>query len=233
MVALPRARSPVGRPAANALTWKSSADIASTSSARFNLNAFFMFSTSPIEVRIEDANRRDLVSGQLVELGRLANCLRGWCVVDAEGFPVVLSDIRVHPCDAELRVRADHRHAGLRSLLRQRNLKSVGERALHHEPRHTNPPCDLLSDPGGSPLDARLGPSGESANREKAQAVLSSGAHFWRSTLPPGRGNQNRACPGCGGRGCRSSVLRDKAARRSHDCLGPEPAAAPRRAHGG
>src|SRR6266550_7211206 len=68
---------------------------------------------------------------------------------------------------------------------------------------------------GGSPLDARLGRSDESANREKAQAVLSSGAHFWPATLPPGRGNQNRACPGCGGRGCRSSVLRDKVARRS------------------
>src|SRR5437016_1953951 len=102
MVALPRALSPVGRPAANALTWKSKAAIASTTSARFNLNAFLIFSTSPIEIGIENANRRDLVSGQLVELGRLANRIRGWCVVDAEGFPVVFSDIRVDPCDAEL-----------------------------------------------------------------------------------------------------------------------------------
>src|SRR2546423_6924438 len=125
MVALPRARSPVGRPAASALTWKSSAAIASTNSARFNLKTFLMFSTSPVEVGIQDANRRDLVGGQLVELGRVANCIRGWCVVDAEGLLVVFRDVRVDPCDAELSVRADHGHAGLRSLLRQRDLEPV------------------------------------------------------------------------------------------------------------
>src|SRR5438552_2334838 len=155
MVALPRDRSPVGRPAANALTWKSRADTASTSSARFNLKPFLIFSTSPVEVRIEDANRGDLVSGQLVELGRLANCIRGWGVVDAEGLPVVFGDVRVNPGDAELRVRADHGHTGLRALLRQRDLEPVGKRALDQKPRHANPPCVLLRRPGVALLFTR------------------------------------------------------------------------------
>src|SRR5438132_12595287 len=97
--------------------------------------------SSPVEVRVEDPHRRDLVRGQLVELGRLPDCVGTRRVVDAEGLPVVFRDIRVHPGDAKLRVRAYHRHARLRPCLGQGDLQTIRERALDHETRHNRPPC--------------------------------------------------------------------------------------------
>src|SRR5712691_4822371 len=112
MVALPRARSPLGTEPASELTGKRNAESASASRARLNLKERGIFNSSPVEIGVEHTHLCDLVGRQLVELGRLPDCIRGGRVVDAERLFVVFSDIRVHPRDAELRVGSDHGYAG-------------------------------------------------------------------------------------------------------------------------
>src|SRR5438132_6821440 len=107
--------------------------------------------SSPVEVRVEDPHRRDLVRGQLVELGRLPDGVGAGRVVDAEGLPVVLRHVGVHPRDAKLGVRAYHRHARLSAFRRQWDLQAIGKCALDHETCHSY----LLGDGGPRGLPTR------------------------------------------------------------------------------
>src|SRR5215217_5312687 len=91
---------------------------------------------SAIEVGIEDGDLRDAVDGQPVARGGLANGFRIRAVVDAEGASLVDADIRLDPRHPEVGVAVDHAEAGGAAILTDRNLQTIGERALHHVPWH-------------------------------------------------------------------------------------------------
>src|SRR6266496_3041243 len=99
-----------------------------------------MVPPSCVEVRIEDADLRDLVDRKIIPCGRLANGLRTRSVDDTERLRRVVADVRVNPRHAFVCVPLDDAATALRSLLVARNSQAVGERALDDVPRH----LDLL-----------------------------------------------------------------------------------------
>src|SRR2546422_1709527 len=98
-----------------------------------------MVPPSCVEVRIEDADLRDSVDGQLVARRGLPDRLGGRGVVDAERLLPVLADVRVDPVDALVRVPLHDRQAQRRALATGGDWQSVRERALDDVPRHLRP----------------------------------------------------------------------------------------------
>src|ERR1700692_4492561 len=89
-----------------------------------------------VEIRIEDAHLRDLVERQGVAVGGLAD--RFWTrrVIDAEGLPLVVTDIGVDPGDAFVGVAIDHGQTARCPLRIDWNVESFRKGPLHDVSRH-------------------------------------------------------------------------------------------------
>src|SRR6266511_1677828 len=85
---------------------------------------------SCVEVRIEDADLRDAVDGEVVARGRLPDRLGARGVVDAERLRPVLADVRVHPGDAFVCVPLHDRQTQRRALAPPGNMRSTTYRGM-------------------------------------------------------------------------------------------------------